>query len=238
MAIIRVQGPAKGVSATTPIAVTLTDTPIEGNLLIAVIGTAQSPPAPTVSSISQTGVTWTGGDLGLQIRSEDATYWECEIWVGLVGAGASKNISVTLTGNPDNGVVDICEYSGLLTSGFLDKTAVDNTGSNGTNTITGTTVQTTQANELCIGGVTAQGGTNDITHSAPTNGFTLLDGVGTGAGKVSLAFLEKIVTVVGTYGSGTTLFPPPDFWMGCIATFKGAPEPPASGTVLTCLWKP
>lgn len=221
MAITRVQGNARGTSLTNSISVTMTSTPTSGDMLIATIGTYSSTAFATVSSISETGVTWTRQ---AQETYGSGSYWRVvEIWAGVVGSGALTSITINLAVAADYGAIaDVCEYSGLLTSGFLDKTAV-NTGSS-TAPDTGTTATTTQPNELWIGntGVAASPQTN------PTNGFTLLDGVSFSS--FSVAYLENIVNAIGTANSGTTI-PAGVGWVGCIATFKASVIPMGGGII-------
>jgi hypothetical protein len=208
--ITRVQGNARG-TGTTSVSVTMASTPTNGNVLVAVIGMNSYSASRTVSSITQTGVTWT-----YQIRKGAVynVYMSVEIWLGVVGSGASKSVAVALSGEAELGAVaDICEYSGVATSSFLDKTAT-NSGHNAA-TNTGTTDTTTQANELWIGGTAAA----TYTQSTPTNDFTLLDGAVYSF--VSCAYLEKIVSSTGAANSGTTMSTAYD-WVGCIATFKAA----------------
>ena len=207
-------GSARGTEASTSsISVTALATPTSGNLMIATISLT-SGTVPTVSSISETGVTWTQ-----QISKTQGTACQTKIWAGVVGSGASISITITLSGSANSGVADICEYSGLKTSGFLDQTAT--AGTQWGIASTGTTSTTTQATELCIGAIGVTGGDAVIT---PTNGFTLLDGVnyqGGGGYNVALGFFENIVSSTGTYESaaaGTNT----NNWAGCIVTFYAA----------------
>jgi DNA-binding IscR family transcriptional regulator len=206
---VRVQGNARGTSTTSPISVTMASTPASGNVLVAIIGTEYSGGYRTVSSISETNVVW-----AKQISQSGQTYYNIEIWFGTVGVDASKSVTINLSGNPDYGsTADICEYSGIATSSFLDKTAT-NTG-NSIYPDTGTTVDTTQANELWVGG-TVNG---NYKPSTPTDGFTLLDG--NLSTYMYLTYLEKIVSATGAAHSSVTLSSARG-WAGCIATFKAA----------------
>jgi flagellin-like protein len=211
--ITRVQGAVRGTSTSSTITVTLTNTPTSGNKLIAVIGTYRTNDftARTVSTITQTGVTWT-----MQTRQTDSSgndVRDVEIWLGTVSSGATTPISITLTGTPAGAVADVCEYSGLAASPS-DKTA--GTDNWGTSTSTGTTTTTAQASELWIGGITVQG---NNAQTSSTNGFTNRDGA-TYNNAMSLSYLEKIVSATGTAYSGTTISSS-QYWVGCIATFKG-----------------
>jgi len=203
--ITRVQGNARGTSTTSPIPVTMASTPTSGNVEVAVIALhSYTSILRTVTSITQTGVTWT-----YQIRQANGVLG-VEIWFGVVGSGASTSISISLSGTIYNGIADVCEYSGVATSSFLDKTAT-NTGSS-KSPDTGTTATTTQADELWIGGTLL----NTYAQTTPKNGFTLFDGVVYVYD--SVAYLEKIVSATGTANSGTTGSGGSP-WSGCIATF-------------------
>jgi hypothetical protein len=225
MAITRVQGNCRGLSTTNSIAITMTVAPTSGNMLKAVIGTISGSGYRSVSSISQTGVTWTRQLQGQCLNAYN-TYQNGEIWEGVVGAGASANVTINLSGNAEYGAVaNICEYSGLASSD-LDKTAINMATGSATSGNTGTTDTTTQNDELWLGGMFALSSPCP-TQNTPTNGFTLLDGAA-GSQYLSGAFLEKIVSAIGTANSGTT-FSGSANWFGLIATFKAA----AGGTLQT-----
>jgi len=212
MTIVRVQGNARGiVFSGSSIPVTLSSAPISGNVLVATIGVLNTAGATsTVSSITQTGVTWT------EQVSHTSAYSQMEnsIWFGVVGDGASTSVTVNLSGSAISGATaNICEYSGILTSGFLDKTSY-NDGNGGT-ADTGTTDTTTQAEELWIGCIIGMYG---YSQGTPTNGFTLLDGFY--ELPISQGYLEKIVSSTGAANAGDSGIA--TYWGGCIATFKAA----------------
>lgn len=220
MAISRIQY-KRGTDVDTTVSLTLDSTPTNGNLLVAVIGTTKKNSSATVDSINQTGVTWTQQEANSDNIS--IYYNNVEIWVGVVTSGASKDIVVNLSDTvPRGGVVNVCEYSGLLTSGFLDKTASNEGISNASDT--GTTATTSQNDELWVGGIDVL----NATQSSPTNGFTLLDGAKYGT--TSVAYLEKIVSSTGTANSGTALYTS-TLWIGVIATFKASAPPPTGEPV-------
>jgi flagellin-like protein len=212
--IQQVHGPARGTSTSSTITVTLSNTPTSGNKLVAVIGTYRtySSTARTVSSITETGVTWAKQTSESDSSGNDVR--DVEIWLGTVNSGASTSISITLSGSPNGAVADVCEYSGLASSP-LDRTA--GTDNSGTSTSTGTTTTTAQSSELWIGGIIVEG---NSAQTSPTNGFINRDGATYNSG-MSLSYLEKIVSATGTANSGTTISTS-SYWNGCIATFKGA----------------
>ena len=216
MAISRVQGNARGISNTTTLTVTLDSTPTSGNKLIASIGGwAWSGTTPTVSSISQTNVSW---EKAISVV-RPTNYCDAEVWLGAVSASASTTVTITLSA-AGQGIADICEYSGLADTP-IDKTASAYGNSAGSLTSTGATATTTQADELWVGSIEFCSG----TQSTPTNSFTLLDGAD--ANSTSLVFLEKIVSSTGTANSGTTGSTAWNGWAGCIATFKAAADLPS-----------
>ncbi len=207
-----VQGNAKGYTASygTSISVAMGSAPTRGDVLIAVIGTdsAYMGEFCPVSSIVQTGVTWTK-ELNSTYVSSGTYYLDVEIWAGIVSSGASTNLTVNLSVGPSFGAVaDVCEFSGL--SGVVDKTAVN--GGSGTTTNTGTTATTSQSKELWIGGISAY----YTSQASPTNGFTLFDGAT--QPNLSVSYLEKNVSSTGAANSGTTISSS-GTWAGCIATF-------------------
>ena len=209
-AITRVQGNARGTTSSgSSISVTMASTPIVGNLIIVVIGTTTTTSIgySVVSGITQTGVTWTQQSQG-EVQAASIWYVNSEIWVGVVGSGASNSITITLS-QPSYAVADVSEYSGLATSGFLDQKAASAGWNSGS---TGVTALTSQANELWIGGVTAY---NYGALAVSSNGFTFLDGAW--YNPVAIGYLEKIVSNTGSAGSSVT-----GATIGCIATFKAA----------------
>lgn len=203
--IVRVQGNFRGVSNSALNFPTFALAPTAGNVLILTI-CARNNPARTVVSIVQAGVTW----ILVIEQLNTPTYFYTGIWIGIVGAGASDTATITFSGTCIS-VSDACEYSGIVTVGYLDKTA-SNSGS-GNPTDTGTTAITTQPKELWVG-VTHSFA---VTQSNPTNGFTLMDGAL--YSNTSNAYLEKIVSTVGPANSGTTILG--NNWAGLIATFRG-----------------
>jgi hypothetical protein len=213
--ITRTQGPKKGTSTTSSTCqVTLSNTPQEGNVLIACIGIKHSGGAISVSSISQTGVNWSQ-----QVGNNNPSSWQnVEIWLGIVGSGASTDVTVNLYPTPDYGcTVDICEYNGINTANALDQSRTDS--GYGPTAYTGTTSPTTQAEELWIGACVI--GTYNLIPPA-VNGFTLLDGTAN-PDQIVVAYLEKKVFNIGTANSGATKYPSGNVpWDGCIATFKAA----------------
>ena len=144
---------------------------------------------------------------------------DSEIWYGVVSGGASTSITFSLVGGSGSGneVVDVAEYSGVSTSGLLDKTAT----ASGSSTVlsTGTTDTTSQASELWIGCV-GLFSPSSFAVSTPQSGFTLLDSTVSFVGeKCSNSYLENVVSSTGAASSGVTTSITTSS-VGCIATFK------------------
>ena len=210
-AITRVQGPARGTSTTSSISVTMAYAPAAGDTLIAAISSIY---AWQVSSITQTGVTWT-------MQNSGPVGWggspAIAIWAGTVGTGASNTATITFSGGSGSqtAIADISEYSGLA-SNPLDQHAASDSNSNAA--FTGTTPTTTYPYELWIGAINYAYSTSP--QSNPTGGFTLLDGaVFNNWG--SLAYLEKIVSTTGaascSTSAGASSYP---WYFGAMATFE------------------
>lgn len=228
MTISRVQGNASNAHAwpVDSLGVTLTSTPSIGNVLIAVIGSYNSY-APDVSSISQSGVSW-----ARQVQSKSSSLYgrNVEIWAGVVSGSAPTSLTINFA-NTGDVFADVCEYSGLDTNNFYRDQAAT-AASEGTQTLTtGTTNTTTSANELWIGGIFNVCDIGSWDEDTPLDdGFTMLDGAGFNWNQTKcLAYLEKIVSSVGTAASGVigAPFDTYEAYVGCIATFKAS-----SGTVV------
>jgi hypothetical protein len=218
--IYRVQGPAKGTTNTSSLPVTLNATPQNGNVLVAGFASYNNGSQVIVSSISQTGVVWTRAPTATFPSSNDV-----EIWIGVVGLGASSSLTINLSGSPSFGAVaDVCEYANVKTVG-VDQVAYAGGGGSLTNpyTDTGTTPTTKQANELWVAAIVLQSSNQP---GPATHGFTMFDG--NTFNNVSLAYCEKIVTSVGKANTGTYA---PNvinfFWDGCMITlFAAFPREP------------
>jgi hypothetical protein len=230
--IVRVQGNFRGTwSSGSSFTITMGAAPTNGNIIILTFGVVGGSDA-YISSISQTGVTWSGGGNGVQVKN-DRNPQDSEIWLGTVGASAGTVITINMnTASIANAIADACEYSGLnpASSGVLDKTATLNTQSVTTGD-TGATATTTIANELWVGNIwcEANNGGQSVAQSAPQNGFTLLDGANstTSGTYMSEGYLEKIVSATGTAQAKDTVATS-TLSVGCIATFKASASTPVN----------
>jgi hypothetical protein len=216
--------------------VTMANTPTAGNTLIAAVYSWQedSSPIPTVYSIIQTGVTW-----NMAYRKTYSGYGEqTDIWYGVIGAGASKTVSINMTGGVTNDafeIADICEWSGLAANP-VDKTIGTYqwySAPGGRWVDTGTTALTTQADELWIGAIGVFA--NQAQQSSPSEGFTMLDGaqqlLPNGGNYASLSYLYSIKSATGqafchTWVDGLTYNL---ISVGVMVTFKAVVSPYSYG---------
>ncbi len=189
----------------TSMTVTLPNTPIKSNALILTVG-IDSALLQTVSSITSAGATWQ-----LAVASINGVV-DNEIWYASdLQSSPGAVITINFSGITTETHATAREYNGLEDINMLDK-VIDNSGSSASPD-TGTTATTTSATELWVGSTTTLSATNQ---SAPTNNFTLTDGV-TGT-LISNAFLEKFAVATGQAHSSTTA--DNVAWAGAAATFK------------------
>ena len=221
---VRVGSAATGNTGANTVAsftVPLSAAPSSGNTLVAVI-TTRGYSANRVSGISQTGVTWTKVPGAEGVNTSSSSGSTTEIWYGsnvTGGAGTVATISFP-TATTLRAAAVVAEYSGILAASPYEVTA--NASGNSTTASTGTTVATTQATELWIGGI----GLRDSTYNfgSPSNAFTAVasaNSTSTTTNSNAKAFLlEKIVAATGAAGTSGTITS--SRWSGAIATFKAA----------------
>ncbi|MEO7098770.1 MAG: MBG domain-containing protein [Luteolibacter sp.] len=200
-----------GSNTASSFTVTMGATPVSGNTMIAVIST-RGTSAGQVTSISQTGATWTRA---AQATNTNGT--TTEIWYAPGVSAASSTITINQASVRSAAVV--MEYSGILTSGTLDRTG-SSTG-NSTSPVTGTTSITSQPNEVWIGGI----GFNSSTPTLGSfqNSFTSVTSSqstrGQSSSNAKVYALEQLVNSATATSSGGTLSTTAQ-WSGAIATFR------------------
>ncbi|MEW5852533.1 MAG: hypothetical protein AB2A00_27350 [Myxococcota bacterium] len=135
---------------------------------------------------------------------------------------AGNTISVTVpSGATAKGIV-VSEYSGLMPSGALDKTA---TGTGNSRNPATSSATTTRANEMLIGVVGAEGPENDVL--SPGGSFTTDAKAGTSgnpaATNVTATLLYREVTATGSYAVSARLNTS-RAWAAAMATYRAAPS--------------
>lgn len=202
-----------GSSASTSIAVTLNSAPVNGNTLIAVIAT-RGTSSGRVTGITQTGATWTRATQATNSNSGGSTL---EIWYASNVSSAGTLVTVTQA-NLRSAIV-VAEYSGVLTASSLD--VIQSNSGSSTSASTGTTVTTTQADELLIGGFSLA--SSSYTLSSITNSFASYGNNAstnsTSGNNAKVYALDRIVSSTGAYSTGGTISTNSK-WAGAIATFK------------------
>lgn len=178
-----------------------------GNAIIVVV--AYDGAATNISGVTDTkGNTYTKA-----ILSGGNT--NVSIWYAL-NIGAQTSNVVTVGGAFNDGVVIAQEFSGLATTGALDKTA-SATGSNGGTLTLGTTAATTTASQLVIGALEFDYFTGDTLSvgSGYSNFVTAHSNFASGAME------SKIIAATGTQ-TATVVASDTQFysWSGAIATFS------------------
>jgi hypothetical protein len=186
-----------GSSAASSFTVTLA-APANGDTLIAVIST-RGTNSSEVSSMSQSGVTWTRAS-----QSVNAKGTTTEIWYAPNVSGAGTTVTVNLAASLFASAV-VAEYSGAMYASPLDQTATNN--GNGIAADTGTTATTSQGNELWIGGIGLAN--SGYTLGTLKNSFTAVNNAASTGSQPSLNStvyaLQKIVSATGTADSGGTV---------------------------------
>lgn len=197
--------------------------PTNGNVLIACISLGNGH-YPYIDHITQTGVTWTSiGHYFAEGIPQASIYWGgAEIWIGIVGSGASGSLKIfsanSVSGSAPTIVANVLEYSNLDTANLVDQMTTHD-GYNTSTQSTGTTGTTDFASELLVGCIAITHDTSSNSGS-PTNGFTLVDGASFN-GTIS-CFLEKIVGSTGTASTQvTTTYSSTLGYGAVIATFRG-----------------
>jgi len=138
--------------------VTLTQTPVAGDVLILLSNGNTT--GVNVTGVTETNVVWNSGYSTNINRSQD-------LWYGVVTAGAGTSISVN-TNASANFIYNVSEWSGLLTTSGVDQHA-GNTGTSSTFS-TASLTPANMRNVLIVAETTGTGHNS----SGPTNGFTAL----------------------------------------------------------------
>ena len=200
--------------------------PADGNTLVAVISCHASSASPAVTSVTQTGATWTraaySGNPGGTIT---------EIWYATNTLHGGTNVNISTTFGWRSAAV-IVEYRGLAYVNPVDVTASNTNISNLADT--GTTPATSQNNELWFGAI----GLSDSSYlfPNPSNSFSNIGSSAststTASSNAKVIALEKIVNATAMANSSGTLTAPsaydigvtgsPIAWSGVMVAFKVA----------------
>jgi hypothetical protein len=198
-------------STSSPYTVTA---PSSGNV---VVGCFMNRSVTTVSSVSQTNVTWT---FVARAQSGNTT---SEIWWGVASGTGGTSVTITWASGT-NFLSQVSEFSGVDTSSPVDGTATTNTNSTGTPASGNYT--SSNANDLLFNCVSASTSTGLGT---PNNSFNLLRASTAGSGGSTRALGDgyRIVSATGTY-STTWSSGGGNNWSSVLVGFKQAGSPSTS----------
>lgn len=176
------------VVSTDPELFTLGATPTAGNVLVlqraVVSGTA------TISTVTQTNVTWTRA-------KRNTVNQDCDIWIGVVGASPGTVITVDLSAaSATQGRYNVSEWSGMSTDGGLVAAQCLTANATGTTVSTPTQTFPSASNFVLIACIRASAGYS----SGPTNGWSKFENPGTSNGQ----FIYKIVNAATSGGTETS----------------------------------
>ena len=200
MAISKVQGAFSREELDGSVTCPFTDTPTEGNLMVAFCAGNTDIANASISgwTLATSAVYAGAGCLG--------------VWYKVAGAAESKDVTITWTGSTVTSIV-IMEWTGL-TATPLDKIASANYDTAVHTKSSGTTATTTVADELCIAGFRMGNSTSAASWS---NSFVLEKAQASG-----FYYVGSLVAT-SAWGAETTLSWTTDRYCGgLIATFKGA----------------
>jgi len=123
-----------------------------------------------------------------------------------ISTGGETSITWSYTNNEEASMW-VGEFSGLVDSDVLDVSQENNSGGTAVQSIsTGTTVETSQANELAVVMAMADSGVNTETGRAWTNGFQIEDHVWSNSGTPALNVATSTLSATGiadTWGAVT-----------------------------------
>lgn len=193
------------VTATYPAATTA------GNTLIAVVGAEQTATTSTFTFPSGWSVA-VQADRGADACKNAIIYRE--------NAPSVTSVQVTFSAALD-AVLEIQEYSGLLSSASLDKTVTAN--GTGTAAASGLTATTAQADELVIGTVTSSSGAtqSSFTPTGWTTDSNESTNNGTAAARATQSTHHKNISTAAAQEIGCTISSSRE-WIASVATFKAS----------------
>jgi len=201
--ITKVQDWAYNSASADTVTTSYTNTPTQGNLLLAFAKGVGSDTNASISGFTKA--------VGVQMSS---TSWTA-LFYKVAGASESKDVVVVWTGSTST-AMEIAEYSGL-SSPVLDQVQYNTySGANVTAWSSGTTPTTTAAVELCIAGFWMSGATGNAV--SYTNSFV------ESKHGTNHSLATRVTAATGAYETTYT-------WTtavkcgGLIATFKGSPTP-------------
>jgi len=202
VAPVLVQSKSGSSVGSTTTTITLTSATTAGNCLVLVYGSNYGATGASITGATLGGAADNWANVGGAVNSTQAVI---SMWGDQSCAGGQTSVVVTLSVAPNASAFWLMEWSGMVATGttMLDK--VKNGGTNGTSFASGTTLTTTQANEVWIGGVFCNdGGSGTPAITGPSSPWNNLAQV-TPATGYSMMTSWQVVSATGTTSySGTT----------------------------------
>lgn len=210
-------------------------TPTNGNVLVCSVGFDGNSAHKPLGSLAQTGVTWV-----LAASDYDSNYFGDELWFGLVGAGASTSLVITVYEQDSPStlfscvIIEACAAEFTMTGGsgsYLDQSNYNTTS--GSTTATTGSITTTIAAELLCGGISDYGGgsgkdstqtsTNPLT---PTFDFIQIHtgNIAAGTDRLDTGLYWEITSATGSFNTGCTIPTVSATAWGTIAGFNNTQE--------------
>ncbi len=208
-AITRIQNSFSVANSQTSITANWTQPTQAGTLLVAVISGRKDPNGV---------VTWTAPAGWIQAVTYEWTSVKASVYYLPNNAGARTSETFTVAAGFHDQTLYLLEYSGMATSGVLDRTGITGGHTNNGNVQSGVTPNTTQAKELVITVLSTYANTSFST--VPADGYAEVYDK-TAGNRLTTAMYEKIVNAIASYGHNATVGVP-DQWVGMVVTFRGA----------------
>jgi hypothetical protein len=188
--------------------------PTAGNVLLGCFINRGSGSATTLSSVTQTNVTWTFVQRSQFTTPPGVT---AEIWWGKVNASPGTSITFSWASGSTTSGVQVTEFSGVDATSPVDGTAATNNGSSTTSS--SGTYTSGNANDVLF---FCAGSSGSTSPSAPTNSFNLLRGLGAGSGGTTRAVGDSYRIVSSATSYTTALTVGNNGWANVLVGFKGS----------------
>jgi hypothetical protein len=163
-------------------------------------------------------INWTAPAGWIQANTYEWNHDKASVYYLPNNAGGRTSETFTVSPGFHDQTLYLLEYSGVLASGALDRTAINGDFTNNGYLQTGFTANTTQAKELVITVLSTYAVTSFTT--TPADGYTEVYDKTIGY-HLTTAIYEKIATSIASYGHGANVGVS-DEWVGLVVTFKAA----------------
>lgn len=217
MALSVVQSKSGTGTSGTSVTVTLTSATTAHNCLVVAVGEANTTTNPTVTGVTLGG---SAGNFTLAASLKNNSDANAELWVDRDCTGSQTSVVVSFTGGTgtsNNYVVWVHEVAGADTTSPVDKTAAAG-ASSGTSWSSGATATLSQAAEIAIGIVCAEGSAGNPSMSGPASLWTN-NGPTTASRTSAISSFQVVSATTALTYAGTTTSAK---WGVALVTLKAA----------------